>query len=131
MVLAVGFRIGVGIKLEVLADTAVDDELMRRVLTRPEAGAVSAAPDRRAEFFKLWSRKQALARALGRDPADEPKTLSVLGLPPVAWDEVEVIDVNLGDRVAAAVAVPRGCSIELTALVDVEERSTGRVPVVV
>ncbi len=129
--LAVGFRTHVGINIEVVADTKVDTDMVQRVLTRPEANTVFSAPDMRSEFLKLWGRKKALARAMGRDPEDEPKTLSVMGLSPVKWDGFAVIDVKLGDGVVAAVAVPKGCSIALTALVDVDEKSAAQVAVAV
>jgi hypothetical protein len=42
-----------------------------------------------------------------------------------------VVDVNLGSAVAAAVAVPEGCSIAVTALVDVAEKVSAEVAVAV
>ena len=54
-----------------------------------------------------------------------------MGLSPVKWDGLEVVDVNLGERVVAAVAVPQSCSIELTALVDVEAPVTAEVALAV
>ena len=129
--LAIGFRMAVGVNVEAAHTDPVDTDLVRRVLTKPEANAVFSAPDLRKEFLRLWSRKQALARALGRDPEDKPKSLRVMGLSPVKWDGLEVVDVNLGERVVAAVAVPQSCSIELTALVDVEAPVTAEVALAV
>ena len=129
--LAVGFRIAVGVNVDADNDEPVDTDKVHRVLTRPESNVVFSSPDMRKEFLKLWSRKQALARAMGRDPEDEPKTMSVMGISPVEWEGFEVIDVNLGDGVAAAVAVPKGCSIAVTALVDVEEKPAVQVAVAV
>jgi phosphopantetheinyl transferase len=129
--LAVGFRMAVGVSVAAVGGEQLDTEMARRMLTRPEANTVFSSPDMRKEFSKLWSRKQALARALGQDPEEEPKKLSVLGLSPVKWDGFEVVDVNLGDGVAAAVAVPQGCSLAVTALVDVEEKPASQVAVAV
>lgn len=129
--LAVGFRMAVGVNVEAIDSDPVDTDMVRRVLTRPEANTVLSSHDMRKEFSKLWSRKQALARALGRDPEEEPKKLSVLGLSPAKWDGFEVVDVNLGGGVAAAVAVPQGCSIAVTALLDVEAPATAEVAVAV
>jgi phosphopantetheinyl transferase len=129
--LAVGFRVAVGVHVEAVDAEPVDTDMVRRVLTRPEADSVFSSPDMRREFSKLWTRKQALARALGRDPEEEPKRLSVLGLSPAKWDGFEVVDVNLGGSVAAAVAVPQGCSIAVTALLDLEQKPAAQVAVAV
>jgi phosphopantetheinyl transferase len=129
--LAVGFRMAVGVSVAAVGGEQLDTEMARRMLTRPEANTVFSSPDMRREFSKLWSRKQALARALGQDPEEEPKKLSVLGLSPVKWDGFEVVDVNLGDGVAAAVAVPQGCSLAVTALLDLEQKPAAQVAVAV
>ena len=124
--LAVGFRVPGGVAVEAVDGIEVDTEQVRSVLNRPEADAVFSSPDLRKEFLRLWSRKQALACALGADPGDR----NVLGLSPVTLDGWKITDINLAEEIGAAVAVPEGCSLQV-ALVDLDEKRTSRFAVAV
>lgn len=115
--LAVGFRVELGVDIETLEGAKVNPEMIHRVLSRPEADSVLGAPDMLKEFFKLWVRKEAMAKATGWGVDQEMTTTNVLGLSPVSRNGFDAIDVNLGEGFIAAVAVPTGCSIELTMLV--------------
>jgi 4'-phosphopantetheinyl transferase len=116
-VLALGFRMDVGVDVVSLEGAKVNPEMIHRVLSRPEADSVLSAPDMRKEFYKLFVRREAMAKAHGGGDIQSNPGFNVLGLSPVSRDGLEVTDVNLGEGFAAAVAVPVGCSIELTALV--------------
>ena len=126
VVLAIGFRVPVGVAVESSGGSPIRPEQVRHVLIRPEADAVFASPDLRREFLRLWSRRQALASALGGDVGDR----NVMGLSPVVVDGFELTDVNLGDGMHAAVAVREGCSLQVT-LVDVAAESAPKVAVAV
>jgi 4'-phosphopantetheinyl transferase EntD len=112
--LAVGFRVAVGVDIETLEGAKVNPEMVHRVLSRPEADTVFASSDMLKEFSKLWVRKEAMAKAVGGD--QEMTTTNVLGLSPVSRGGFDITDVNLGEGFMAAVTVPEGCSIELTML---------------
>lgn len=124
--LAVGFRVSVGVAVEALDEAKVDTEKVRRVLNRPEADSVFSSPDLRKEFLRLWSRKQAITSAIGTDPSDR----NVLGLSPVVLNGFEITDINLGEGIKAAVAVPEGCTLQIT-LVDLGARSNAKLAVAV
>jgi 4'-phosphopantetheinyl transferase len=116
--LAVGFRLDVGVDIEPLKKAKINPDMIHRVLSRPEAESVRHSGDMKREFYKLWVRKEAMAKANGWGVGEEATT-NVLGLSPVTRDGFDIIDVNLGEGFAAAVAVPEGCSIELRTLIDV------------
>lgn len=118
-VLAAGFRMAVGVDVETLEGARINPEMIHRVLSRPEESAVRNAPDQAREFHKLWVRKTALAKATGAGADAEGTSQNVLGLSPVTRDGFDVLDINLGEGFVAAVAVPTGCSIDVTALVEV------------
>jgi len=113
-VLAIGFRVAVGVDIETLEGAKVNPEMVHRVLSRPEADTVFASSDMLKEFYKLWVRKEAMAKAVGGDR--EMTATNVLGVSPVSRGGFDITDVNLGEGFMAAVTVPEGCSIELTML---------------
>lgn len=118
-VLATGFRMAVGVDVETLDGAHINPEMIHRVLSPPEESAVRSAPDQAKEFHKLWVRKTALTKATSVGADEDVTSHNVLGLSPVTRDGFDVVDVNLGEGFVAAVAVPTGCTIEVTALVEV------------
>jgi 4'-phosphopantetheinyl transferase len=119
VVLAAGFRMAVGVDVETLEGARINPEMIHRVLSRPEESSVHGAPDPVKEFHKLWVRKEALAKATGLGVDGDVASINVLGLSPVTRDGFDLADMDLGEGFVAAVAVPTGCSIELTALAGV------------
>lgn len=117
--LAVGFRIDLGVDVVSLEGAKVDPETIHRVLSRPEATTVMSAPEMSKEFYKLFVRREAMAKAARWGVDEDSGAFNVLGLSPVTRDGFEVTDVNLGEGFAAAVAMPAGCTFELTAFVGV------------
>jgi 4'-phosphopantetheinyl transferase len=116
-VLGVGFRVAIGVDVETLEGAKVNPEMVHRVLSRPEADTVFASSDMLKEFYKLWVRKEAKAKAIGGD--QEMTATNVLGLSPVSRDGFDITDINLGEGYVAAVTVPEDCSLELTMLMGV------------
>ena len=116
--LAVGFRVEVGVDIEPVKTAKVNPDMIHRVLSRPEAESVRHSGDMKQEFYRLWVRKEAMAKANGWGVGEETTT-NVLGLSPVERDGYAVTDLNIGDGFAAAVAVPADCIIELRTLIDV------------
>lgn len=111
-VLGVGFRTDIGVDVEALEEARINPEMINRVLSRPEADSVLHSGDMKREFYKLWVRKEAIAKANGWGVGEETTT-NLLGLSPVERDGREVADLNIGDEFAAAVAVPAGSEIVL------------------
>ena len=116
--LGVGFRTDIGVDVEALEEARINPEMINRVLSRPEADSVRHSGDMKREFYKLWVRKEAMAKANGWGVGEETTT-NLLGLSPVERDGREVTDLNIGDEFAAAVAVRAGCEIVLTTGVSV------------
>lgn len=116
-VLGAGFRMEVGVDIEPLGGAKLNPEMMRRVLSRPEAETVRQSGNMKREFYKLWVRKEAMAKANGWGVGEETTT-NLLGLSPVERDGFEVTDLNIGDEFAAAVAVPAGCTIDLSVKIE-------------
>jgi phosphopantetheinyl transferase len=114
-VLVVGFRVAVGVDVELVEVEALDEEVLRHTLTAAEVEAVQAAVNPVRAFAKTRARKGALAKALGGDV--EIGSRLVRGDSPLMCDGLEVTDINLGDGFAAAVALPAGCRLELTTFV--------------
>lgn len=127
--LAVGFRMEVGIDLEVLEGVHINTETVRRVMSHVETSAILNAPDMRREYLKLWVRKEALAKATGVGVDPDMETSNVMGLSPVVRDGFDIVDVNLGDGHVAAVAIPSGCTVDLTVVLEASVTSSANVAV--
>ncbi len=112
-VLAVGFRKDVGVDVEALDGASVDPALVSRTLTSEERESYCRAIDPIRTFLRFWVRKQSLAKATGIGVDRELGTTDVSGVAPIAVGRFEITDLNLGDQLVAAVAVPPKTTINL------------------
>jgi 4'-phosphopantetheinyl transferase len=95
--------------------------LARRVLTSEEQAALARLPgeQRPCAFLRLWTRKEALLKALGTGLSREPNTVE-LGLEPFAGERV--LDVRLFPGRALDLQAPPGFSASAVVAAEPGER---------
>jgi 4'-phosphopantetheinyl transferase len=112
-VLAIGFRNDLGVDIEAHTGSGVHGETIDRTLTPRERDIVIRSIDRERAYLGFWVRKEALAKATGIAVDRSIELTDVSGLAPVRVNDHEIIDVNVGDGLAAAVAVPHGTTVNV------------------
>lgn len=109
-----------GVDIEPRDRAAVMPEIARSVCHRSEAAELSALdePARAAALLAIWVRKEALLKAAGiglavpMETFAAPEHHSLLMLPALFADPVQVRMLGAGDRCVAAIAGPPGVGIE-------------------
>lgn len=103
-ILAAVSDLPVGIDLERIRPIGTIEEISHRFFSKSESAAIREAPEERRLplFFEIWTRKEAVAKALGSGLSRFPR-FSVLPRPepPSEW---RIGDLRLGSGFAAAVA---------------------------
>ena len=111
--LIVGFRKAVGIDVETVAGASVEPKVIARTLTPAETESYSCAIDPVRTFLRFRVRKDSLAKASGVVVDEGTEPVDVSGVCPIEIDGFEIIDVNLGEELVAAVAVPPQTKLNL------------------
>lgn len=108
---------GVGVDIELVAEEHVDEQAAEQVLSPCEMAVLRTTPEeeKSAVFYKLWTRKEAYGKAIGKGLAPSLKELtlslaprqSVVVLSPGGRGEEHVLvqEIEIGPCYAAAVAV--------------------------
>ena len=116
--LALGYDMAVGVDMEPLDRARINRGMLHRVLSPGEIDLVLSSDDEVRTFLELWVRKEALAKAAGLGVDEEITAIDLRGVSPVLMDGFEVADLNIGDRFVAAAAVPPGCRIQMSTLIE-------------
>lgn len=98
LLVAVALDRPVGVDVEDTRDDRDIELVAQRYFTHAERAVLDAVSDRRAAFFRVWSRKEAVLKARGTGFASDE----------TAPDGFSVVDLNLDDDHAAAVATTDG-----------------------
>jgi len=113
-VLAVAFRRKVGVDIRAVTGAELEPGEIARTLSPTEIQRYDDALNPIRTFLQFIVRKEALAKATGDGVLDDPRSMDVSGLSPVAVDDHVITDINLGDGFVAAVASQPGLTINLT-----------------
>jgi len=116
--LGVGYDTAVGVDMEPLERARINRGMLHRVLSPGEIELVLSSDDEVRTFLELWVRKEALAKAAGLGVDEEVTEIDLRGVSPVLMDGFEVTDLDIDDRFVAAAAVPPGCRLQMSTLIE-------------
>jgi len=114
----------VGVDVEQIRPMEDAPGIAQAHFTPNEQAAIRSAPTdaAQAQFFRLWTRKEALLKALGAgfslplssfDVLDRPKTAPSSGAGAPALASWSLVDLDAGPGFAAALCLPEGWGIDL------------------
>lgn len=113
-VLAVGFRNDIGVDVEDVDGAVVNPTIVAKTLTAAERESYDSAIDPVKTFLRFWVRKESLAKATGLGVDRDMANTDVSGVAPIEIGDFEIVDMNLGEQLVAAVAVPPGTTLNIS-----------------
>ncbi len=113
-VLAVGFRNDIGVDVEDVDGAVVNPTVVAKTLAAAERESYDSAIDPVRTFLRFWVRKESLAKATGLGVDRDIANTDVSGITPIEMGDFEIVDLNLGEHLVAAIAVPPGTLLNIS-----------------
>jgi 4'-phosphopantetheinyl transferase len=113
-VLAVGFRSDIGVDVEDVDQAVVNPTIIARTLSPAEKESYDSAIDPVRTFLRFWVRKESLAKATGLGVDRDMANTDVSGIAPIEMGDFEIVDMNLGEQLVAAITVPPGTTLDIS-----------------
>ena len=113
-VLAVGFRSDIGVDVEDIDRAVVNPTIVARTLAPAEKDSYDSAADPIRTFLRFWVRKESLAKATGLGADRDMANTDVSGVAPIEIGDFEIVDMNLGEQLVAAITVPPGTTLNIS-----------------
>ena len=113
-VLGVGFRSDIGVDVEDVDQAVVNPTIIARTLAPAEKESYDSAVDPVRTFLRFWVRKESLAKATGFGVEGDMANTDVSGIAPIEMGDFEIVDMNLGEALVAAITVPPGTTLNIS-----------------
>lgn len=113
-VLAVGFRNDIGVDVEEVEGAVVNPTIVANTLAPAERDSYDSAIDPVRTFLRFWVRKESLAKATGLGVDRDMVNTDVSGVAPIEVGDYEIVDMNLGEHLVAAIAVPPKTTLNIS-----------------